>query len=478
MKKIGRNDPCPCGSGKKYKNCCMGKDIADDSLWRKLRQINDKLVKRFMEHMDTFYHEDTIVNAWLEFIFNEEGDFSPEISHEQVFFPWLFYNYLPYEDDFLVDEEDLENFEDLTIAESYLAVHEDELSDLEIKFIETILDQPFSFYEILECQPGRGFKVRDIFLGNEIYVTERKGSQNAEEGSIIYARIIQIDHIAMIVGSSDLLFPPRYKTDIIPLRNDIRSSNGIIKLYDLFEWEHEIRQLYFELYTALTTPPELVNTDGDPICFHELYFDIDSPQIAFDKLKSLALIVNEKELLKEAKFDKKGNIKSIEFPWLKRGNKAVKSWENTVLGHIKIVGKRLIVSVNSKQRAEMVKKRISALLKDHVKYRTAKVQSLTSLMNKVEADPEEIEREEQKFLENQPEMQEIMDAELSKHWDQWIYEKLPALGGKTPIEAVKDPDGREMVIALLDQFEHYDKKQPPQRKQHKYIERVRRRLGL
>jgi len=26
-KKIGRNDPCPCGSGKKYKKCCMLKDI-------------------------------------------------------------------------------------------------------------------------------------------------------------------------------------------------------------------------------------------------------------------------------------------------------------------------------------------------------------------------------------------------------------------------------------------------------------------
>ncbi|MCH5188839.1 MAG: SEC-C domain-containing protein, partial [Oscillospiraceae bacterium] len=24
--KVGRNDPCPCGSGKKYKNCCMAKD--------------------------------------------------------------------------------------------------------------------------------------------------------------------------------------------------------------------------------------------------------------------------------------------------------------------------------------------------------------------------------------------------------------------------------------------------------------------
>lgn len=25
-KKIGRNDPCSCGSGKKYKNCCMKKE--------------------------------------------------------------------------------------------------------------------------------------------------------------------------------------------------------------------------------------------------------------------------------------------------------------------------------------------------------------------------------------------------------------------------------------------------------------------
>lgn len=24
--KTGRNDPCPCGSGKKYKHCCLGKD--------------------------------------------------------------------------------------------------------------------------------------------------------------------------------------------------------------------------------------------------------------------------------------------------------------------------------------------------------------------------------------------------------------------------------------------------------------------
>ena len=28
MPKTGRNDPCPCGSGKKYKHCCLAKDQA------------------------------------------------------------------------------------------------------------------------------------------------------------------------------------------------------------------------------------------------------------------------------------------------------------------------------------------------------------------------------------------------------------------------------------------------------------------
>ena len=26
--KVGPNDPCPCGSGKKYKKCCRDKDLA------------------------------------------------------------------------------------------------------------------------------------------------------------------------------------------------------------------------------------------------------------------------------------------------------------------------------------------------------------------------------------------------------------------------------------------------------------------
>jgi hypothetical protein len=37
--KVGRNDPCPCGSGKKYKKCCLATDEAREMQFR--RQIQE-----------------------------------------------------------------------------------------------------------------------------------------------------------------------------------------------------------------------------------------------------------------------------------------------------------------------------------------------------------------------------------------------------------------------------------------------------
>ena len=40
----GRNAPCPCGSGKKYKNCCLKTLKPDrDSEWRRLGQAYGRL---------------------------------------------------------------------------------------------------------------------------------------------------------------------------------------------------------------------------------------------------------------------------------------------------------------------------------------------------------------------------------------------------------------------------------------------------
>lgn len=51
--KIGRNDPCPCGSGKKYKACCMtaptatGKKKFTASLISQTKQPIDLMERTF-----------------------------------------------------------------------------------------------------------------------------------------------------------------------------------------------------------------------------------------------------------------------------------------------------------------------------------------------------------------------------------------------------------------------------------------------
>ena len=48
-----------------------------------------------------------------------------------------------------------------------------------------------------------------------------------------------------------------------------------------------------------------------------------------------------------------------------------------------------------------------------------------------------------------PEVQAHLTEMMRKHWEGWVDDNIPALGGKSPREAVKTADGREAVDALL-----------------------------
>lgn len=55
--KPGRNDPCPCGSGKKYKKCCQDKDngyippIIRDQ-WRKEMEDDFELGQQRIQELE------------------------------------------------------------------------------------------------------------------------------------------------------------------------------------------------------------------------------------------------------------------------------------------------------------------------------------------------------------------------------------------------------------------------------------------
>src|SRR3990167_5164548 len=47
--KIGRNDPCPCGSGKKFKKCCIDKNLRSET-----NNNNDKY-SAFISELRNYY---------------------------------------------------------------------------------------------------------------------------------------------------------------------------------------------------------------------------------------------------------------------------------------------------------------------------------------------------------------------------------------------------------------------------------------
>lgn len=52
-KKIGRNEPCPCDSGKKYKHCCLGKDFAEiNERYFKNHNLKQKMISIVEQYPD------------------------------------------------------------------------------------------------------------------------------------------------------------------------------------------------------------------------------------------------------------------------------------------------------------------------------------------------------------------------------------------------------------------------------------------
>jgi len=74
--KIGRNEPCPCGSGKKYKKCCLNKEKPPENLlWHRLGDTYDKLQDQLLDYARNTFGDLALPLAMDEFLlWPEEGN--------------------------------------------------------------------------------------------------------------------------------------------------------------------------------------------------------------------------------------------------------------------------------------------------------------------------------------------------------------------------------------------------------------------
>ncbi len=449
--KVGRNAECPCGSGKKYKRCCLAADTAPDlSPWKQQRGASDRLTDEMMKFARREFSE-AKERAWIDF---NQTLVAPPIDRfegeHQIFIPYFLFDWHP-------DRQRMRRDRPLKpgiVAQRFFARRGSQLAELEQLILRESVFEPVSFYEVVKSNPGYVMVLRDLLIGGECEVEEHSGSTHVRNGDILYGQIHRLPEVNTMGRMAPHRISPGKKASIVSLRMTLRRKIAKLKrdltAEDLIHYREQIRCVYLDIRDAMHRPPRLCNTDGDPLVFHKLTFSIRSAQVAFDALAPLAWGQTKQDLNEDAEIDADGALHSANIEWRKKGNKMHPHWDNTIMGRLRISGHSMEVEVNSANRAKKIT--------GEIEKRLGMMATLTSTRKQT---PEEAIQESKKRRaagetsdsqktsvldgEAQREFQAIMQEEA----EAWIHARIPALGGYTPLEAVADPDGREIVEGLL-----------------------------
>ena len=454
--KTGRNEPCPCGSGKKYKRCCMLREQSTSLGWRRMERLAEKLSGRLATHAERYYGPGWLADAWFDFTlgdgtpFDEDGLFADALDEDDLpvefdtFSAWCPYSWIP--ETAGLDPED--SRPQMPIALHYLEHRQSRTDTLTRRFIEAACAQPFSFYMVRGLEPGRTVTLRDMLRRRDYEVHEQVDAAAFPRGAILYAQVVTLDGDSILLGCAPYTLPPAWAEDVI----DLREEWGIepdAPAEALAGRGAELRALYFDLQEALLDPepPLIENADGDPVQLTLLHYDLRcTPQEASDALLPLARGLDRDE---PRQTDAAGKLVTVSFPWAREGATRKDAWADAALGQIRIDGARMEVFADSARRVDAFQRECEARLGDRAALRdTEVVDDLGELPDWTY--PDDAEGEDQLDAETAAALlEELAEA----HWERWPDEPLPELKDQTPREAARTEIGRERLEAVLWQLE-------------------------
>lgn len=171
----GRNDPCPCGSGRKFKHCCLRATEGEDALRVRLRTVEGHVVPALFAYAIAEFGEEFFDEAWEEFFVWADAPEDPRTSPEfdTTFMPWFVFSFIP--DD---AEEDLpDGWPTQPVALHFLEHEVEGCPDLDREFIVAACKSHPSFFTVEAVTPGRDVTVRDILTGRRFRALEQGASR-------------------------------------------------------------------------------------------------------------------------------------------------------------------------------------------------------------------------------------------------------------------------------------------------------------
>lgn len=188
--KAGRNDPCPCGSGRKFKSCCInGPTVSLEGRagWLYHKAVNFALRPARRSRIEELFDLAT-----------EEA--RPDASRDLL--PILM---------------DVATFEGGALEE-FLEQRGELLPADERGLAESWLGSRLALWEVAGVDPGRKVTLRDTRTGDRVDVTEHTASQSLAPGDVVLARVVPAGSEHQIMG--------------VPLEIELRHRQSLLRLLD------------------------------------------------------------------------------------------------------------------------------------------------------------------------------------------------------------------------------------------------------
>jgi len=446
--KVGRNDPCPCGSGRKYKKCCLGKEAI---LPPRPSGAEARLRERLFEYarrLPSGEFERALSIFWKGRFDPRERLMTFEEEEGPAFLEWLIYDYR------------LKTGR--TVVEQFLIERGTRLPPEERALLEEWQGTDLGATGA-EVEPGVGLTLQDLFTGEVSQVRDIRGSQHSARWDLLAARLIRVHGIPELAGTT-LRFPPGDKGELLRFVQEhyeaYRRSHPSASLRAFLKAEGPIFREFAERISD-QPPPSFFTYEGHPIIAAKGIYELRDAERAIMALRE-AKDFNEEE----------GEGETIRFAWLRRGPSEALVQEVTdlpkgavqvgghfvprpgakpipSLGQISITRGRLTLECLSRERLQWGKERLQALLGDAIAF---KADLFEPIKPKLEEAPPFEEAEAAKIP---PQVEaEILADFLDDHYTRWLETPLPALDGLTPRQAARSPEQREKLEQLLREMEN------------------------
>ena len=343
------------------------------------------------------------------------------------------------------------------------------------RYLEALRDSTLSLYEVVDIVRGRHMTVRDLLLGGTpVRVEEKRGSQAAAPWDCLAARIVPVRGKYRFTGAI-LRFRHELSRELLTalekmagelqdgIRSDSRKRGATAPVTRELAREVMVRTPLFArilsqfwmfdaVVRARASAPELRNTDDEAMLLCEVRFPLTA-----DEARVAEVLDGIEGFEREEDGEPRWRWFATGSPLYRasrhrRGQSATESSEHpigtTSLGYIETRKGALVLSVNSRERAErgrgLLASRLGGLVGAALIAHQTPERALEERSGQAPDEPEVPPEEARK----------VIHSYLDDHYQRTLDEPFPMLDGKTLREAAATTKGRDRVVDWLKQLEN------------------------